>query len=70
MRPDGTGFPPTDEIKTNNGDDLKGKLIQTQTISFVLATNGQTVKIHRDKINTLIFIGSLDSNSKDYPKLT
>ncbi len=70
MRPDGTGFPSTDEIKTNDGDDLKGRLIETQTISFVLATNGQTVKIHRDKINTIMFLGSLDTKSKNYPKLT
>ncbi len=70
MHPDGTGFPPTDEIKTNSGDDLKGKITQPETISFVLTTNDQTVKIHRDKINTLIFLGSLDTESGKYQKLT
>ena len=66
-RPDGTGFPATDEIKTNSGDDIKGKLIQTQTISFVLATDNQTERIPRDNIHTLLFLDSLDSNSENFP---
>lgn len=70
MRPDGTGFPPADQIKTNNGDDLYGKILQPKIISFVLATNGQLVKIHRDKINTLVFLDSLDEQSANYPKIT
>jgi len=70
MRPDGSGFPPTDQIKTNDGDDLYGKIIKPKTISFVLATNGQTVKIHRNKISTLIFLASIDNKSIKFPKIT
>jgi len=46
MRPDGIGFPPTDEIRTNTCDDIRGQLIQAQTISFVLAENHQTDDLH------------------------
>jgi hypothetical protein len=70
MRPDETGFPATDELKTNNGDDIKGKLVQSQTISFVLAANNQTARIARDKIHSITFLGELDTNPEGYPKLT
>ncbi|EAU53863.1 hypothetical protein [Mariprofundus ferrooxydans] len=60
MRPDGTGFPPTDEIRTNTGDDIRGQLIQAQTISFVLAEDNQTERVPKDNINTLLFLGSQD----------
>lgn len=66
-RPDCTGFPATDEIKTNSGDDIKGKLIQTKTISFVLATDNQTERISSDNIHTLLFLNSLDSDSENFP---
>jgi len=67
-RPDGSGYPPTDEIKTVNGDDLYGKIVSPKIINFVLATSGQSFKIHRDKINTLMFLGSLDHDAKNYPQ--
>ncbi len=70
MHPDGTGFPATDEIKTKSGDDLKGHLVKTMTISFVLAANNQTERIHRDKIHTLMFFDTLDSDSENYPQLS
>ena len=70
MKPDGSGFPPSDQIKTIENDDLNGKIIKPKTISFVLATNGQTVKIHRDKIHTLMFLGSLDTESTNFPNIT
>jgi len=68
--PEGIGFPATDEIKTKSGDDIKGHLVKTLTFSFVLAANNQTERIHRDKIHTLLFFDSLDSDSEDYPKLS
>jgi len=64
---DGSGFPATDEIKTNNGDDIKGKLIQTQAISFVLAADNQTERVPRDNIHTLLILDSLDSDSENFP---
>jgi hypothetical protein len=64
---DGSSFPATDEIKTNNGDDIKGKLVQTKTISFVLAADNQTERIPRDKIHTLLILDSLDSDSENFP---
>ena len=70
MRPDETGFPPADEIRTSQGDDIKGKLVQTQTISFVLAENNQTARIARDKIHSITFLGELDSDPEGYPQLT
>jgi hypothetical protein len=70
MRPDETGYPATDEVKTNNGDDIKGKLVQSQTISFVLAVNNQTARIARDKIHSITFLGALDTDPEGYPKLT
>jgi len=70
MRPDKTGFPATDEIKTNHGDDIKGKLIQTLTISFVLAANNQTARIARDKIHSITFLGALDTDPEGYLQLT
>lgn len=70
MRPDGTGFPATDEIRTNNGDDIKGTLVQTQTISFVLAANNQTARIAKDKIHSITFLGALDTDPEGYPELT
>jgi len=60
VHPEGTGFPSADQIRTSAGDDIKGKLVQTQTISFVLASNSQTERIPRDKINALIFLESQD----------
>lgn len=68
-RPDGSGYPPTDEIKTNNGDNLYGTITKPKSITFVLASNGQKVKIHRDKISTLVFMQSLDHDNKNYPKI-
>ncbi len=56
MRPDGTGFPSTDEVKTSSGDDIKGQLIKTPTISFVLAADNQTASVQKDKIHGLIFL--------------
>lgn len=70
MRPDGTSYPPTDEIKTNNGDDINGKIVKPKSITFILASNGQKLKINRDKISTLIFLESLDHNTKSYPQLS
>jgi len=67
VHPDGSSFPPTDEIKTNNGDEIKGKLVQTKTISFVLAADNQTERIAGDKIHTLLFLDSLDSDSENFP---
>lgn len=67
--PDETSFPPSDEIRTTCGDDLKGKLVQTMTISFVTASNNQTARIPRDKIHSLIFLTELDTESGDYPQL-
>ncbi|PJA31681.1 MAG: hypothetical protein CO187_08085 [Zetaproteobacteria bacterium CG_4_9_14_3_um_filter_53_7] len=70
MHQDGTGFPATDEIKTKAGDDIKGHLVKTMTISFVLAANNQTERVHRDKIHTLLFLDSLDTDSEGYPKFS
>lgn len=70
MRSDESGFPATDVIKSNHGDDIKGKLLQTQTISFVLAANNQTARIARDKIHSMIFLGELDTDPEGYPQLT
>jgi len=64
---DGSSFPLTDEIKTNTGDDVKGKLIHTQAISFVLAENNQTERVPKDKIHTLLFIDSHDSEAENFP---
>ncbi|ATX82289.1 hypothetical protein Ga0123462_1426 [Mariprofundus ferrinatatus] len=69
-RADETGFPATDEIRTIHGDDIKGKLVQTLTISFVLAANNQTARISRDKIHSITFLGALDSDPEGYPQLT
>ncbi|MDX8405055.1 MAG: hypothetical protein R8K50_02780 [Mariprofundus sp.] len=69
MRADGTGYPATDEIKTITGDDIKGQLVRTLTISFVLAANNQTIRIYRDQIHSLLFLGSLDKDFEDYPDL-
>jgi len=60
----------TDEIKTKAGDDIKGHLVKTMTISFVLAANNQTERVHRDKIHTLLFLDSLDTDSEGYPKFS
>ncbi|MDQ6997273.1 MAG: hypothetical protein Q9M17_00995 [Mariprofundus sp.] len=60
-RSEGTGYPLSDEIKTNTGDDIRGKLVQTQAISFVSAENNQSERVHRDNINTLLFLGSQDA---------
>jgi len=62
-RPDGEGFPATDEIKTNTGDEIKGKLVQTQTISFVRAEDNQTERVHRDDIHSLLYLDSADEDS-------
>jgi len=70
MRSDETGYPATDEIKTIQGDDISGKLVQTQAISFVLAANNQTSRIARDKIHSIIFLGELDTDPEGYPQLT
>jgi len=70
MHQDGTGFPPTDEIKTRGGDDIKGHLVKTMTISFVLAANNQTERIHRDKIHTIMFLASLDADTEGYPNFS
>ena len=69
MRADETGFPAMDEIKTIQGDDIKGKFVQTQTVSFVLAENNQTARIARDKIHSITFIGELDTDLEGYPQL-
>ncbi|ATX79633.1 hypothetical protein Ga0123461_1214 [Mariprofundus aestuarium] len=68
-RSDETGFPATDEIKTIHGDDIKGKLVQTLTISFVLAANNQTARIASDKIHSIILLGELDTDPEGYPEL-
>ena len=70
MRSDETGFPAKDEIKTYNGDNISGKLVQTQMISFVLAANNQTARIARDKIHSMIFLKDLDTDPEGYPDLT
>lgn len=70
MRSDETGFPSMDEIKTNHGDNIIGKLIQTQMISFVLAANNQTARIAKDKIHSITFLGALDTDPEGYPDLT
>jgi len=69
-RADEAGFPTLDEIKTNHGDDISGKFVQTQAISFVLAANNQTARIARDKIHSIMFLGELDSDTEGYPQLT
>ena len=69
MRPDETGFPAMDEIKTIHGDNIAGKLVQTQTISFVLAANNQTARIARDKIHSMTFLEELDTDPEGYPQL-
>ena len=62
-RPDGSGFPATDEIKTNTGDEIKGMLVQTKTISFVRAADNQTEQVHRDDIHSLLFLDTLGADS-------
>ncbi|GAV20269.1 hypothetical protein MMIC_P1233 [Mariprofundus micogutta] len=69
-QPDGTGFPATDELRTINGDDIKGQLVKTLTISFVLAANNQTERIHRDKIHSIVIFDALDADTEGYPKLS
>jgi len=69
MRADETGFPAMDEIKTIQGDDIKGKFVQTQTVWFVLAENYQPARIARDKIHSITFIGELDTDLEGYPQL-
>jgi len=68
--PDETSFPTSDEIKTIFGDDIRGKLVQTLTISFVLAANNQTARIARDKIHSIVLLGALDADPEGYPKLS
>jgi len=62
-RPDGSGFPTADEIKTNTGDEIRGTLVQTQTISFVRAADNQTERVHRDDIHSLLFLGLPDADA-------
>jgi len=70
MHPDETSFPAMDEIKTYHGDNIKGKLVQTQMISFVLAANNQTARIAKDKIHSMTFLRDLDTDPEGYPDLT
>jgi len=65
MRADKSGYPATDEIRTYAGDEIKGELIQTQTISFVSGSDNQTERIHRDRIHSLVFIDTLVSDSEE-----
>ncbi|NWF39097.1 hypothetical protein F3F96_08120 [Mariprofundus sp. NF] len=70
MRPDESGFPASDEIKTICGDEIRGKLVKTMSISFVLAANNQTARIAKEKIHSMIFLTELDSDPEGYPELT
>jgi len=65
MRADGSGFPATDEIRTYAGDSIRGKLVLTQTISFVSGDDNQTERVQRDRIHSLIFIDSLDVDTEE-----
>ncbi|OIO71250.1 MAG: hypothetical protein CO186_04375 [Zetaproteobacteria bacterium CG_4_9_14_3_um_filter_49_83] len=69
MRADETGFPAMDEIKTYQGDDIKGALVKTHTLSFVLAANNQTARIAKDKIHSITFMQELDTDPEGYPQL-
>jgi hypothetical protein len=69
-RRDGTGFPPTDEIKTVNGDDFKGEILGLKTIPFTLAATEETIDIDKDITNTLMFLDSLEPRSKRYPRIS